>query len=154
MASPHPLPTATKQLRGNPGKRALNKNEPKPSTELPPPPACLTPAARIEWDNLVPELNRIGILTSIDINSFTRYCLNLAEWKECVQFLADKVVGVMPFPHTKRKREYEVLLLTYEREFGMTPSSRSKVTVAPKQQHQEIDDVKAAVQQARMRLAQ
>src|SRR5690349_21345851 len=123
MACPRPQPTALKAARGNPGKRALNKNEPQPSREFPPCPEWLTEAAKAEWAALVPELSRIGIITGIDANSFIRYCINLAEWRACVDFLAangpdlvardiqGNVTGVVPYPHTKRKREYEVLLL-------------------------------------------
>ena len=83
----------------------------------------------------MPELSRIGTLSKIDVNAFVRYCINLHEWRTCVDFLLangtdlvthneeGEVTGVVPYPHTKRKRELEILLLRYEQsEFGLTPT--------------------------------
>ena len=44
-----PQPTALKVLKGNPGRRPLNEDEPKPEVLLPRPPAHLSPVARREW---------------------------------------------------------------------------------------------------------
>jgi hypothetical protein len=48
---PRPQPTTLRLLRGNPGKRKLNRDEPQP--EIPPavpdPPPHLLPLARDEW---------------------------------------------------------------------------------------------------------
>ena len=44
-----PTPTAIKELEGNPGKRPLNKNEPKPTKKAPPCPKWLEPEAKKEW---------------------------------------------------------------------------------------------------------
>ena len=38
MRGRKPVPTRLKVIRGNPGKRALNKNEPQPAGELADPP--------------------------------------------------------------------------------------------------------------------
>lgn len=58
MKGRRPLPTNWKVLRGNPGKRALNKHEPQPA--LPPaPPPCpefLDGYARAEWERVSVEL--------------------------------------------------------------------------------------------------
>ena len=72
MASPKPKPTALKIAKGNPGKQKLNTNEPQPSKELPPCPEWIPPLAKSAWNNLVPELSRIGVLTKIDLNAFER----------------------------------------------------------------------------------
>ena len=41
-----PKPTAIKELEGNPGKRKLNKHEPKPIKRAPPCPKWLTDDAK------------------------------------------------------------------------------------------------------------
>jgi hypothetical protein len=46
-----PKPTALKVLSGNPGKRALNKNEPKPGG-VPTCPSSLDATAKREWPSL------------------------------------------------------------------------------------------------------
>ena len=44
-----PKPTAIKQLEGNPGKRQLNTNEPKPKQKAPTCPKWLDDEAKKEW---------------------------------------------------------------------------------------------------------
>jgi P27 family predicted phage terminase small subunit len=151
MASSRPQPTSLKISRGNPGKRPLNNREPQPSRELPPPPNKLSPAAREVWHSLAPELNRTGVLTKIDINAFTRYCVNVVKWWACHDFLEangsdlvtrdeeGRVTGVVPYPHTKRMREYEIMLLRYEDSFGMTPSSRTKIHAICTEDEDELE---------------
>ena len=43
-------------LTGNPGKRPLNGDEPRPEANIPECPPELGPVARAEWDRLVGEL--------------------------------------------------------------------------------------------------
>ena len=47
-----PTPTAIKDLEGNPGKRKLNENEPKPEKKAPACPKWLSKDARKEWHRL------------------------------------------------------------------------------------------------------
>jgi len=44
-----PKPTALKVLEGNPGKRPLNLNEPKPEKKASKCPSWLEPEAKKEW---------------------------------------------------------------------------------------------------------
>jgi phage terminase small subunit len=53
MRGRRPKPTRMKILTGNPGKRRLNENEPKPEPSVPDCPSELGPVARQEWDRLV-----------------------------------------------------------------------------------------------------
>lgn len=58
-----PKPSHLKLVTGNPGKRAINTQEPAPERILPQPPGELTAEARGEWDRVAGELNRLGLLT-------------------------------------------------------------------------------------------
>ena len=49
MAGRKPKPTSLKVLEGNPGKRQLNPNEPKPDASVPKCPAWLSKEAKREW---------------------------------------------------------------------------------------------------------
>lgn len=62
-----PKPTAVKELEGNPGKRPLNKNEPKPKQIAPKCPSWLEPDAKKEWRRLSKELETMGLLTQVSI---------------------------------------------------------------------------------------
>ena len=57
MAGRKPKPTAIKELEGNPGKRKLNKKEPKPDKEMPVCPEWLLPEAKAEWERLCEKLS-------------------------------------------------------------------------------------------------
>src|SRR5262245_20729473 len=77
-----PEPTAMRRLRGNPGKRPLPVGEPKPSPDLPVPPAFLGDLARFEWERVVYELHRIGIVTGVDQTVLAAYCTVYQLWRE------------------------------------------------------------------------
>lgn len=61
-------------LTGNPGKRPLNANEPRPEPAIPEAPVELSPAARAEWDRLAAELAALGMLTNLDRAALAAYC--------------------------------------------------------------------------------
>ena len=62
-----PQPTALKELKGNPGRRPLNEDEPKPEVHLPGPPSHLSPAARREWRRAGAFLVEMGLMTDLDV---------------------------------------------------------------------------------------
>src|SRR5918994_921746 len=74
-------PTALKIIQGNPGHRPLNKHEPKPT------PGCKKPSfvkgkcARI-WNQYAPELERLGLLTSVDGPLFAAWCFLVAKMEK------------------------------------------------------------------------
>jgi len=70
ITGPKLKPTAIKILEGNPGKRPLNLNEPKPLQIAPECPDWLLDEAKKEWKRLAPELERLGLLTILDMAAF------------------------------------------------------------------------------------
>lgn len=76
-----PKPTAVKQLEGNPGKRQLNANEPKPAARAPSCPKWLEDDAKKEWRRLAKQMEQLGILTEVDMAAFAGYCQAYARWK-------------------------------------------------------------------------
>lgn len=80
MARP-PKPTILKELAGNPGKRALPKNEPKPAApDSLAPPATLSVDGRREWLRIADELKRLNLLTKADVTTLLTYCEAYATW--------------------------------------------------------------------------
>jgi len=73
--SHRPKPTAIKILEGNPGKRPLNKQEPKPDTGIPERPKGMGHIARREWSRMSVQLHKNGLLTVIDGQALKAYCL-------------------------------------------------------------------------------
>lgn len=79
MAGRKNIPTNLKILRGNPGKRALNKNEPTPGG-MPNCPSHLDKMAKKEWKRFAPILHRLGLLTEVDGPAFAAYCQQYSLW--------------------------------------------------------------------------
>ena len=84
MPGPAPKPTALKLVQGNPGKRALNKSEPK-FGGTPKCPDWLTPDAKAEWKRVVKELSALDMLRGVDSSALAAYCQNYSRWKSAEQ---------------------------------------------------------------------
>jgi P27 family predicted phage terminase small subunit len=88
MSGPQPTPTALKILRGNPGRRPLNHDEPQPEVTLPDPPADLTGHALAEWKERGPILFRLGLITESDVPAFEGYCRAWGQYKDAEEQVA------------------------------------------------------------------
>jgi phage terminase small subunit len=85
MRGRRPKPTPLKVLTGNPGKRPLNKNEPRPDVLIPECPPELGPVARREWDRVVGDLAALRLLTNLDRAALAAYCGAYALWAEATE---------------------------------------------------------------------
>ena len=79
MAGRRPVPTALKLVKGNPGKRPINKKEPQPAKHIPSTPAYLTDEGKVAWGRLTVLLDRMGVLTEADGFALERLCDCYAE---------------------------------------------------------------------------
>src|SRR5690349_12618000 len=77
---PAPKPTALKLAAGNPGKRPLNTEEPKPEASAGEPPAWMSGDAREIWFRLAGPMTKCGLVTRVDELALARYCTLLAMW--------------------------------------------------------------------------
>ena len=131
-----PLPTAVKLVRGNRGKRPLNRREPKPLKVIPRCPPELAPAARKEWRRISRHLFDLGLLTAIDRAALAIYCQGWAQWLDA-QAQLDKYGSVVKAPtgypimspYLAIANQAQAQMRASLIEFGMTPASRSKVEV-------------------------
>ena len=82
-----PSPTTLKELKGNPGRRPLNEDEPKPSVHLPNPPAHLSPMARREWRRAGAFLVEMGLMTDLDVAALAGYSVAYARWCDAEKVL-------------------------------------------------------------------
>ncbi len=144
MGGRRPKTTILKTLSGNPGKRPLNKNEPQPKIDIPDCPKFLTKEAVLEWKRIAVELSVLGVLAQIDRAALAAYCQVWARWakaegklKQDGECVLTKQGNEIQNPYLsiankclKQMREYLV-------EFGMTPSSRSRISGAPKKRSDE-----------------
>ena len=139
-----PLPTNLKILRGNPGKRSLPKDEPKPEAVCPVAPKILSPSAKRHWKTVVQYLYDAKLMTNMDIDALTVYCEAYARWAEANKHIIKE--GIFSFEDAdgetlKAPRTNHWLMIqqkAFEQmkamliEFGMTPSARTRVRVVDK----------------------
>jgi P27 family predicted phage terminase small subunit len=130
-------------LRGNPGKRRINRREPKLPVDAPACPRWLNAEAKRVWRETVPLLREMRILTRADRDALASYCLSYAQLKSAQQFLdehglvypirdeAGRIKCMVPFPQVAIVRSCQQVLRSYQQEFGMTPSARTRVQEIP-----------------------
>lgn len=135
MRGRRPKPTRLKVLTGNPGKRPLNENEPKPDVAIPDCPAELGEIARQEWNRLVGELAALGLLTNLDRAALAAYCGAYALWAEATE--AIQKYGAMiksptgypvQSPYVAIANRQAEIMMRIASEFGFTPASRSRIS--------------------------
>jgi P27 family predicted phage terminase small subunit len=147
MARP-PKPTALKLVAGNPGKRALNKQEPDPAylQDLTPP-TWLSAAAKIVWSEMAPMAAANRLLTEVDVQAFAMGCVAIAEYRRAsLRVEADGSVkaknatdeegnvvqvGEHLNPWAGAQSMYFKQAMQLFDKFGMTPQARTRIAVQP-----------------------
>ena len=148
MRGRKPKPSAQKAREGNPGRRPMNETEPHPTVEGLKCPTWLSPKAKKEWKRLVPELIRLGLATMADEMPLAAYCQAVAELEDATETLDREgrifTEPVVAYDKTERKmihvgerkKEHPAVKLQRDAfgrikqfmcEFGLTPSSRSRL---------------------------
>ena len=142
MAGRRPKPTVLKLVEGNPGKRKINKAEPKPARSIPSCPAHLSDSGKVAWGRLTVLLDRMGVLTEADSAALERLCDCYSDVLTCREALA--VDGwtykttdaqgntlIKGNPAAAQLRAADSQFKSYLIEFGLTPAARSKVHATP-----------------------
>jgi len=136
MAGRRPKPTALKELQGNPGKRRLNANEPRPGG-IPKCPSHLDAGARREWRRISVELIALGLLTGVDTAALAAYCMAYSRWAAAEKSL-QKFGPVIKSPKSGYPIQNPFLgvanvamdqMRKFATEFGLTPSSRTRLSI-------------------------
>lgn len=141
-----PTPSALKLVKGNPGKRAMNKAEAQVALAQPTPPAFLCDDAKVEWGRVVDKLYSAGLMTDLDRAVLAAYCQSYGVWAQAERALArmaeaDPQTNALMVKTTNGNTVQNPLLGTankakadmvrYALEFGMSPSARSRVNAKP-----------------------
>ncbi len=142
MPGRRPTPTALKLVTGNPGKRTLNKNEPKPRAKAPTCPAHFDAKGKAVWKKLCTLLKGMGVLTEADGFALERLVDCYRDIEECRELIekdgrtykTEDMNGnilVKNNPAVTQQRAADAMFKSYLVEFGLTPAARSKVNVEP-----------------------
>jgi P27 family predicted phage terminase small subunit len=144
MRGRKPTPTALKLLTGNPGKRAINHAEPQAPAGIPEAPAFLDDTARAEWNSITIELHRMGMLSPIDKAALAAYCANYSTFAAAQAEVKKSGIVVKingqpsPNPYLSAANKAAELMRKFLVEFGLTPSSRSRIRANPPEEEGEL----------------
>lgn len=156
MAGRPRKPTAIKRLEGNPGKRPLNDLEPQ-YPGAPEMPNWLPKEAKAEWEKITKELSLTGLVQKVDKAMLTGYVVAWANFEEAEKIMKKKG---RTFEIPKFNKEGELISTYYQirpevtisnnamtqiikfcQEFGLSPSSRTRLTVNKAKQKDEMEDL-------------
>jgi P27 family predicted phage terminase small subunit len=153
MAGRKPTPTNLKILHGNPGKRPLPQNEPKPAPIAPDCPDWLCDDAKAEWARICPQLERLGLLTQVDMAAMVGYCESWAQYKKTMEFL-HKHGEVYPIKNEDGSIKYlqQVPQVSIANkalgniraaasQIGLSPSDRSRIAVPGLDEPDEMEQL-------------
>jgi P27 family predicted phage terminase small subunit len=137
---PVPKPTRLRVLHGARADK-VNQAEPLPAAELPfEKPTYLSEIAERKWDELVPHLLSMQLVTPADVDLLAAYCECYARWRTLAKMASKsppvfnrggegQQMVLVRNPLWQQVRDAEAGLRTLAREFGFTPSSRAGMRV-------------------------
>lgn len=138
MPGPPKTPSHLVLVKGNPSKRPINQNEPKPEKGIPNTPKHLDKMGKYWFQQIAQELDNIGVLTQLDakalellIEAYTEYrrhceALDTEGYTYRVETQTGDVM-IKAHPAAAMKADAWKRIRAMLAEFGMTPASRSKV---------------------------
>jgi len=135
--------TVLKILEKEKNKDRINLNEPKIAVAVPDCPAHLNTYAKKEWKRITPILERMGLITHIDMAALAGYCQAYGRWIDAEKnikklqkrdgkdaMLINTPKGyVMINPYISVANKSMELMYKFMVEFGLTPSSRTRISV-------------------------
>ncbi len=139
ISGPKPKPTAIKKL-GPRSHHSKNVDEPQPSrlVRVPQAPRWLGSDARAVFKEMARDLCALGVLTKVDLDALTRYCVVYERWRAAEKQLKKQGEIIkspngylIQNPYLAIANKCLKQLDSLGAEFGLSPSSRTRVAIAP-----------------------
>lgn len=160
-----PIPTRLKIVRGNPGKRPINENEPEPKRGIPEMPEYLWafPIAVKEWERESRILDEMGVLTEADASTLGVRCYLASEIQTLSKDIKEEGHTIDIVTVNKNNQAIETskpnpkcvqlkTILSEYRQlgnlFGLDPSSRTKLKAENPKGGSKVDKFKKKKKQA------
>lgn len=148
MAGRKPLPTQLKLVKGTARPHRMNPAEPQPVVAVPDPPEHLDAEDRAVYTAMARMLARHGVMTELDAGALARYVVIWRRWLEAEAEVKRrgpvvKTVGgnIIQNPFLAVANKCLAQMGQIESEFGLTPSSRSRIrTAAPAESSDPFED--------------
>ncbi len=149
MAGPPKTPSYLQLVRGNPSKRPINKNEPKPPSGVPPTPKHLSKQGKYWFKRMADELDEIGVLSQLDAKALELLVEAYVEYRHHCEVLdkegytyknqTESGLMIKTHPATIMKADVWKRIRAMLSEFGMTPAARTKVNAKSPEQDDPLE---------------
>lgn len=113
---------------------------------MPKPPEHLSDAEKEKWKSVVRELHPLGLVTTIDKDALAMYCTIYVRWVKAERMVREKgeiiktaAGNIIQNPYLSIANRALDQLNKLGAEFGMTPSSRSRVKTDMLDPDQELE---------------
>ena len=150
MKGKKPIPTNLKVLKGTDRPCRIRKDEPLVDCDNVAPPPELSQAGLKHWDNLVKQLTDAGVMSNLDVQALGMYCETYARWADAnaqIQEHGPIVVSKNGYP--TQSPYLQIVNKTFDQlkamlvEFGMTPSSRTRIGSTKVEKADPVDEFMA-----------
>lgn len=136
MRGRKPVPSYLKLLRGNPGKRPLNENEPVPAGDLSDAPDWMTESQKTGWNYAIDNAPR-GLLKKLDRSVLAAWVVaedlhrRASEQIEKFGILTKAPNTGLPIqsPYLPVVNKQAQIMLKAAEQLGFTPASRTRIQV-------------------------
>ena len=145
MRGRKPQPTGLKILKGTREDR-VNRDEPTPPEGMPQPPSHLDNLARAEWVSICELLASMGIGSKADAPALVLYCTTYSKWLRARSAIVKHGLtvasknGIRANPAVAMELAAARLMKDLLVEFGLTPSSRSRIKTAGEKPRDELEE--------------
>jgi P27 family predicted phage terminase small subunit len=134
MRGRKPKPTHLRLIQGNPGKRPLNRREPRPKGVLSDPPAWFNEEQRVEWAYVIGHAP-FGLLTTLDRSVLELWVVHYLLWRRSTELCQQygqvqrdpSHNTVRTAPWVKTAAQQAALLSKIAEQLGFTPSARPRL---------------------------
>jgi P27 family predicted phage terminase small subunit len=144
---PKPLPTKLKVLQGTARREDIEREEPKPKPVRPRCPQWLPTRGKRKWRQLAPELEELGLLTSVDGEALAIALLHWSLAVEAAEILkkegtiaTDERGLPRKHPACQILRDNSASFRHYMQEFGLSPSSRTQFNLPTKEEDDWLEE--------------
>ncbi len=135
MPGRRPTPKNLVLLRGNPGRRPVAKDIPDPPVvQVPEPPELLSMQAREHWPEFAELLSKMHVLSGADLPALCMLCESYSiYWEAMAGVRQYGIMSITPNNYVQRSEYLNTAFKALDEcfkimsEFGLTPSSRTKV---------------------------
>lgn len=134
MRGPKPTPRNLRIVKGSDRPSRMNDDEPIVKISIPEPPPHLSDTESDKFREMAAKLARMKVMSDVDVDALAIYAVNwvrLLDANDKIKELGLVVMSPKKFPmknpYVTIARESERICTGILTEFGMTPSSRTRV---------------------------